>query len=52
MPGMPAQPSFGGQQYNPNQMFQTEKNELKIYTHLWIVENSDTTLLKKWKKNE
>lgn len=51
--GMPmAQPQMSpmGGGYDPNPMLKTERNELKIVRHDWMVRDSEKKLLKKWKQ--
>jgi len=43
----PPMPGMGGQ-YNPNPMFNDEKNELKMVKHEWICHDAEKTLVKKW----
>jgi len=55
MPGM-AQPQMSpmggmGGGYNPNDMFKTERNEMKIVRHDWMIRDADKKLLKKWRNN-
>ena len=43
-----ANPMMGSQQYNPNNIFKQESNELKIFKYDWYLQDSEKKLLKKW----
>lgn len=52
-PMMPT-PQLGGMGggYDPNPLLKTERNELKIVTHNWMIRDAEKKLLSKWRSQE